>query len=55
MTKLCFKKMKREDNFYNIEYNGRKVMDQLIEIYQKDISIEERIEEGYEIIKNSAG
>lgn len=44
-------KEKAYDSFYKLEYKGRKVMDELNKIYQENISIEEKIEKGYELIK----
>ena len=38
------------DSFYEIDDNGCKVMDNLRELYSKDISIEEKINQGYEYI-----
>ncbi len=38
------------DNFYEIDDNGCKVMDNLRKIYSKDISIEEKMNQGFEYI-----
>lgn len=38
------------DSFYDIDDNGCKVMDNLRKIYSKDISIEEKINKGFEYI-----
>ena len=38
------------DSFYEIDDNGCKVMDNLRKIYSKNISIEEKINEGFEYI-----
>jgi hypothetical protein len=43
---------KSYDYFYELEDNGTKVMDILRDIYKEDISIEEKINKGYEYVKN---
>lgn len=40
------------DSFYEIEENGSKVMDNLRNLYSKDIPIEEKINQGYEYISS---
>lgn len=44
---------KAYDNFYDLEFNGEKVMSKLINIYNKPISIDEKIKEGYEYISKA--
>ena len=43
--------IKAYDSFYDITYDGNKIMEVLINVYNKDISIEEKIKEGYEYLK----
>lgn len=42
---------KSYDSFYELEYDGIKVMDKLREIYSKNIKIEKKIDMGYKYIK----
>ena len=43
---------KSYDSFYELEDNGIKVMDNLRNIYSEDISIQDKMNKGYEYIKN---
>lgn len=46
-------KEKAYDSFYNLENNGVSIMNELTEIYNKPISVEEKIVKGYEYIFNA--
>ena len=39
------------DSFYELEYKGDKVMDKLRDIYKQDISINEKIKDGFKYIE----
>ena len=41
------------NSFYELKYNGVNVMDELREIYKRDISIESKITEGFEYLKEA--
>lgn len=52
INKIIHVNEKSYDYFYDYEYNGKKVMSIIKDIFNEDISIEDKIKKGYKIIDN---